>query len=380
MFTRENTKQIKGIAILLMLMHHLYAFTDRIPYDMSVTTNIIIYGKKITEIMGIFGGVCVPLYMFLGGYGLYMKVGKLDSQQLGSNSLVGHYANLYKAYWKVFLIFIPIAYAFFNNQSQYCEDVSICNRFAIRETQVILVNFLGVSDSLVSEWWFFFSYLLALFLGFVYLELFKNNRKPYLEVATVVIWFMLVNDVFTMLPWSAGYEGLEANVWFNKILMNGQHSVFFLIGIIFAKYQIFDAWKTLIRNLNRIEKIVLTAFVIFLVVDAYVFLLVQAYSIILVPVFVFVCSVFIEETKILRTPLKILGEHSTNMWLIHGFFCYYFHPFVKLVYGSKNAIVALLVLVSLSLGASILTNKIWKLIGTLYGKLRSKMYKEVSTQ
>ena len=70
MFTKENTKQIKGIAILLMLAHHLFAFPDRIPYDMSLQTSFYLSGMELTEIIGNFGTICVSLFMFLGGYGL----------------------------------------------------------------------------------------------------------------------------------------------------------------------------------------------------------------------------------------------------------------------------------------------------------------------
>jgi hypothetical protein len=33
-FTRTDTKVIKGVAVLLMLMHHLFYFPDNRPYSM----------------------------------------------------------------------------------------------------------------------------------------------------------------------------------------------------------------------------------------------------------------------------------------------------------------------------------------------------------
>lgn len=41
MLTRENTKQLKGFAVLLMLAHHLFAFSDRIPYGFDFSRNIL---------------------------------------------------------------------------------------------------------------------------------------------------------------------------------------------------------------------------------------------------------------------------------------------------------------------------------------------------
>lgn len=372
MFTKENTKQIKGIAIVLMLMHHLYLFPDRIPYDMELATNIYIFGKEFTQILGEFGKFCVPLYMFLGGYGLYMKLNS-EKQASGSNSLVSHYIKLYMAYWKVFLIFIPIGFLLFNNQPQYCNDATICNRFSGYYLKVVIFNFVGISDSLVSEWWFFSAYLFALFIGFVFWELFKNRRNLHIELASVIIWYILTTDVFTMMPWTEGYASMEANPWFYNLCMNSQYSVYLLLGIIIAKYQVFDAWNKLIEGFVRIEKILISAFIIILVVDIDVFLSVPGYIMILIPMFTFACVVFIEETKVFKKLLKVLGEHSTNMWLIHGFYCYYFYPIVKVVYGSKNAIISLLVLVALSLASSYLVNAVWKLVGMFYQKIRVKM-------
>ena len=373
MFTRENTKQIKGIAILLMLMHHLYPYTDRIPYGMEVATDIVIMGKELTELLGNFGGICVPLYMFLGGYGLYMKVGRTEQSEYGKNSLVAHYINLYKVYWKVFLIFIPLGYLCFANQPQYCADASISSRFADFSLKSVLMNFVGMDASLVSEWWFFASYLFALFAGFVFIEMTKKNRSIYIELAVIIVFHMLISGVFSPLPWVARWEGLAENVFYVSLFMSGKWSLHLLIGIVIAKYQVFDAWYSLLAEKMRgMERILLASAAIIIVGGMYVFLSDSGYALIEVPIFVFALATLINTISIIKKPLQVLGEHSTNMWLIHGCFCYYFYPFVKLVYGSKNAVVALVVLVVLSLGASILTNATWNGIGKLYGGLLNR--------
>lgn len=33
-FTREDTRAIKGVAVVLMLLHHLWCFPDRIPVEL----------------------------------------------------------------------------------------------------------------------------------------------------------------------------------------------------------------------------------------------------------------------------------------------------------------------------------------------------------
>ncbi|WP_270595131.1 hypothetical protein, partial [Faecalibacillus faecis] len=67
--------------------------------------------------------------------------------------------------------------------------------------------------------------------------------------------------------------------------------------------------------------------------------------------------------------LFFIGKNSTNMWLTHTFYCYYFYPFVKIVYGSRNALVAFITLVILSLITSILIDIFWKYISKLYNQI-----------
>ena len=72
-FNSYNSKVIKGLGILLMLIHHLFAFNNRISnveYISIINTN----GTLTLEYyIAVFARICVPIYLFVGGYGLYYK-------------------------------------------------------------------------------------------------------------------------------------------------------------------------------------------------------------------------------------------------------------------------------------------------------------------
>ena len=120
MLTRTNTKQLKAVAILLMLAHHLFTFPDRIPYGLSPTTSIMTSNLEFTQCIGTFGKICVSIFMFLGGYGLYASsITDNDGIQIPKNSLSRHIFSLYTSYWKVFLIFVPIGFLLFHHQPQF---------------------------------------------------------------------------------------------------------------------------------------------------------------------------------------------------------------------------------------------------------------------
>ena len=374
MLHKEDTKKLKGIAILLMLAHHLYSFADRIPYGMEIATSIYISGQELTVIIGLFGKICVSLYMFLGGYGLYAScVSDNDKGQLQiKNSLYRKIINLYTTYWKIFLIYIPIGYLFFSNQQQFCDAITQHTRFAVFSLHTIISDFFAVTNLFNSEWWFLRTYLFVLFEGFVFIELFKNKKSTYLECCSIILWNILITQIFPSLPSLPFLEELDSNIWYKNIFLINEYSSLFFIGIIFAKYNIFMSWKQLFDSCKRLEKILLSLFVISCCVYLRVFIMPVSFDLLLVPIFIMACNIFVEETRFLNKLLMVLGKHSTNIWLTHSFYCYYFYFFVRIVYGSRNAVISMLTLISLSLGSSILINQLWQKIGLIYNHIISQ--------
>ena len=65
-FSKENTLIIKGFAIILMLVHHLWAFKSIDDFNgiwNNYASLLIMVGKS--------GKICVGMFTFLSGYGLY---------------------------------------------------------------------------------------------------------------------------------------------------------------------------------------------------------------------------------------------------------------------------------------------------------------------
>lgn len=90
----------------------------------------------------------------------------------------------------------------------------------------------------------------------------------------------------------------------------------------------------------------------------------------LIPV---LCVTSLDLLRHLKGTKKVLlriGEESTNMWLIHTFFCYYFFGVVKIVVAPKWAVPSLLVLILFSYGASVALAWFWKGVSALWQKVR----------
>lgn len=71
-FTKEDTRVIKGIAVMLMLMliHHLYFFPDRMIGN-GLSCQLGVWEQNFVQYISAFGKICVSIFFFLSGYGIY---------------------------------------------------------------------------------------------------------------------------------------------------------------------------------------------------------------------------------------------------------------------------------------------------------------------
>lgn len=67
--SKEDTKVVKGIAIVLMLMFHLWGFPDRIAGELKHILNI--FGISSLVYLGHFGNICVSIFFFGGVWHIY---------------------------------------------------------------------------------------------------------------------------------------------------------------------------------------------------------------------------------------------------------------------------------------------------------------------
>lgn len=199
--------------------------------------------------------------------------------------------------------------------------------------------------------------------------MFKKNKSVYFEIVFIILWYILITGLLPDLISLGNLQSLANNFWYNSFFGITPYSVLFFVGILFSKYDIFKYWNDIIVNLSIIEKIVLSLVTLSLCVYVRYGISSLDLDVLLVP---FVCLsmlVLMNCISLLGKMLLFIGKNSTNMWLTHSFYCYYFYPFVRMVYYSKNAVISYLTLVILSLLTSILIDLLWKYIFKLYHKV-----------
>lgn len=369
-FSVNNAKTMKGIAIVLMLMHHLWAFPDRLcGGNLKYVLNI--FGDSSISYLGMFGKICVSLFFFLSGYGLYIssKKKKID--------ILSKIKKLFITYWKVFIIFVPIGFLFFSNQIEYCKSEWVYSKYSKFSWEKILCDFFGVTSNLNNEWWFLRSYVFAL-LTYPLLTKYFKNKSTLINFFSIMIFSILSTDLLPAIGKIEELGSLNKNyIYYNLFCQAAPFIACFWTGILFAKDDLFTKLKNTIDNnikLNIFSDLIILLGIIFLRQIG----IKSNLDIFYVPVFIIICLDLVNRIKILEKVFYELGKESTNMWLIHSFYCYYFYAFAKIVVWPKWAVLCLIVLIILSYLSSKLLNYFWKNVTKIVNKLKKFINDKIS--
>lgn len=213
-FNKIDTKRLKGVAILLMLFYHLYAFPSRINYEYISCTSFI--DMNIELLIAPFGKMCIYIFLFLSGYGICKK---FDNRKVTFRAVFNQLRGLYINYWSVFIIFVSIGFLFFN------WKFDIVN---------FILNFIGISCSFNGEWWFLRLYL-YLILSFPLLKKFFPN--------SCFNFIFLFFDFFILgyiINWVFNFLSVEKTVFYSEIILFLTHQIYFYTGYFFSKFDIFQ--------------------------------------------------------------------------------------------------------------------------------------------
>lgn len=315
----SDTNALKGIALILLLCHHLFYIQD------GSYNDILVFGKyPLVQEFGLACKVCVAIFVFLSGYGLAMKYSHtlLNIREFYAT----RFTKLMMGYWFVWLLFIPVGILFFDRTPEVVYHNHIVWKF--------LADFLGLAYNFgfygFNPTWWFMSCILVLYLLFPLL--FKLCRRYWL--------FLLVISVG--ITWIPLYV-------FNPI----KYYLFtFLIGIICVQKGLFDrlfcmAKPVFVRNLLGGGKLLIISIVLFTIRRLFPYPL--FFDSILTLLFVMSYLKLTHSGKLTKW-LEFLGRHSMNIFLFHTFiFLYYFHD---IVYCSGNPFLIFLTLLCSCLAIS----------------------------
>lgn len=321
--TKERTQLVKGIAVLMMLVHHLWGFPARVP-DLTLADWQIQIGEA--------GKMCVAIFLFLSGYGLTIIN---RNKTISYADITDKIKRTYLLSWKIFFIFIPIGL--------------IMGGVKYPDVQSALANLLLVEyHSGNAEWWFLGTYMELLLLFPI-----VHRIKRY-------FWIFAILSGLSMRFLSGYTDEISNEILKSHIYFITYYYCAFIIGVTFARYSIFE-W--LCRELGN-NRVAYFLFLLSIIGICFVIRIKIDFTFIIVPFFILLLTIW-DWSKTFTLIGLFLGKHSMNLWLIHPFFCTSFLQPMLMKVSFYNSFLALILLILSSILSSIVINKFWKKIKTL---------------
>lgn len=309
-FNRKDTLIVKGVAVILMVIHHLFAFPDRlngVTYISIATIN----GQTIEYILGHFGKICVAIFTFMAGFGLYKKN---SLNKITVKDMFCIIKKLYINYWIILFFFVGVSVIIGYRKIEFAEFID---------------NILGYNYTYNREAWYIWLYVMLVITFPISLKII--NKDLWSSLFKLAIISIIIRTIIpSVFSWDM-LKLLKKTIYYNNIHLLRWY-LCFLSGIIFAKYNLFEKINFSIRN-NIIEYVVLS-FLSLCFRKRYG----SFFDFIFVPMFV-ICIVNVIKIMKIDNIFEYFGKHSTNIWLIHSFFVYQY--FQKITYMPNISILIL---------------------------------------
>ncbi len=297
-FSRQDTKIAKFVAVAFMIMYHMFAFPEQ--YEEGIPYLPLFSSFNLEYIIGEFGNICISVFVCLSGYGTFLA---MENTENISKLVQRKIFVLYKKYWLVFFIIVPLLIFMKPNE------------FSINPSQII-INMIGLKSDYNMHWWFIAPFAVLTILS-PHLVAFVKKRR-----SSAFMDFLLIVLVETIIRYimPALYENDFMNTFcesmFGRVML---HTISFistyLVGASIAKYGLFDKYLSLFNRWY-------TAIPISLVIMFLVFWMRTdrglIWDYIYAPLFIISSVTIIKNLPGINVIAAKAGEVSTEMWLIHG--------------------------------------------------------------
>lgn len=367
--SKKDSSLIYGIAILMMIYHHLFSNPQRLGSTEYFSILNTLFGGIAEQRLAWLFRLCVPFYAFISGYGLCTIISKNTiTTRCSFNSIYNNYLlifkqiiKLFKKYWLVFAVFIPMGILFFNK--------------SLIGPKTFIRALFGLGNDYNAEWWYIKQYMFMLLLfplfDFTLCNLVSFINKYIIEKYKYGKIFIL-GLVFFCGIFFAIFRNAPIFDFFISQLGNGKFvfTLVFFVGFLCSFFHLFE-----IGSENTVFQKAKPFVVCILLLGCISIRWIRAYDAVYCKYDAFITAPIVYSIVVLCnyiTPLasflQKLGKYSTYMWLTHTFFCFYY--FNHWILKAKISILMFILTTILSfLTAFLLTqleNKISALFTTVH--------------
>ena len=323
-FDKDQSVMLAGIAILLMIWHHLFNFPDWYANGVNINPVLGKTGLIAMRLSADFGDICVQIFAIMSGYALYVSPKSYGSWKIRAVRLF----NFISAYWMIYALFLLIG---------WLNDDTLPSR------EQLLWNLIGLdtgphkSGVNVPFAWYVAFYIEFILLTPVLIWVFARQRSFYDIISLILL--LGIGLLSSRIP---GHRIVkEFLMYIHPIFCVG-------LGIVAAKYDIF--YKIHVYCLKRYSSIVLICMVMILMAIKYLIpfrvngiALSLFYRIILPFMALIMVSLSLELIHrcsiVLKRILVLFGTVSMYLWFLHGILFTGKHIMQVEVYAMKEPIV-----------------------------------------
>lgn len=341
LLNKKTTKALHGIAILMMVYHHIFingnTWYVNEPKSLLNILNVINLGKADTfqQTVAWFTRICVSIFAFTSGYGIYVQLSNKVKEKMDIITMYRYCFKrifaFYKKYLLVFVIFVGLEY--------YLGAMDVGEIDAIR----FIESLLGLSYFYNDTWWYVSQYYaMVLCAPIIFILLNKIKKKETIILSSIFALSFVVAAILGQLPAYIKFYSKNIQTQFMMFL------IIFIEGMFISKYNLADIIG---GELNRLT----SAFVV-IVIFVLRIVLIRApsdslFDLVLIVPFVIALAYLLKDIKD-NNLLVFLGNYSTYMWFVHSYF--YAYIFFDLVIQCDQSIFVYIQTVLYSLATAIM--------------------------
>ena len=341
---KEETLICKGIAIIMMYIHHLFYPID---WYQEYPLNLIIFNEyQITQIAYLCK-ICVAIFVFLTGYG-YTKSQK--SKQLSYEvSVCKRLVRLLTGFWIVFIL--ALISGTFLGRSPF----DVYGKTIPFTIFYLILDGLGLANIMKTPtfngtWWYMSYAILLVFITPYIIKWVKKAPGTSLVISLIFPRF-LTSDIF-----------ISPFYWYSFTLV---------LGITCAEFNLFERMNTYFKSKKHVDiiLILIVGYYLAKVRDGFF----DGVDGLLAAFVCYTVYCLISKIPLLNKTLMFLGKHSMNLFFIHTFI--YFYYFRKFIFSFQYPIAVLCLLLLTTIVLSIFIEKLKDIIQ--YAKFEKFSYEKL---